>query len=97
MGLYCLDFEGNVKWEKDLGDMSTRNSFGEGSSPVIHGNTMVVNWDHEGDSFIVALDKRTGKQLWRTAREETTTWVTPAVIEHNGVNQVIVPATGALS
>ena len=46
MGLYCLDFEGNVKWEKDLGDMSTRNSFGEGSSPVIHGNTMVVNWDH---------------------------------------------------
>lgn len=31
---------------KDLGDMSTRNSFGEGSSPVIHGNTMVVNWDH---------------------------------------------------
>ena len=93
-GLYCLDFDGNVKWEKDLGDMRTKNSFGEGTSPTIHGNTLVVNWDHEGDSFIVAMDKRTGKELWRTPREEITSWATPMVIEHNGVNQVIVPASG---
>jgi outer membrane protein assembly factor BamB len=94
LGLYCLDFEGNVKWDKDLGDMRTKNSFGEGTSPTIHGNTLVVNWDHEGDSFIVAMDKRTGKELWRTDRDEITSWATPLVVEHKGVNQVIVPASG---
>ncbi len=94
MGLYCLDFDGKIKWEKDLGEMQTHNNFGEGSTPTIHGNRMVVNWDHEGSSFIVALDKRTGKELWRTSRDEKTTWVSPAVIEHKGVNHVVVPATG---
>mgnify|MGYP001365069340 CR=1 FL=1 len=92
-GLYCLDFDGNLKWEKDLGDMTTRNSFGEGSSPAIHGNTMVINWDHEGDSFIVALDKRTGKELWRNARSEVTSWSTPLIVEHGGRQQVIVSAS----
>ena len=69
-GLYCLDFDGAVVWEKDLGDMTTRNSFGEGSSPAIRGEVIVVNWDHEGASFIVALDKRTGAELWRRSRDE---------------------------
>lgn len=92
-GLYCLDFDGNVKWEKDLGDMRTRNSFGEGSAPSIHGSTLVVNWDHEGDSFIVALDKRTGKERWRKDRNEVTTWVTPLIVEHGGAAQVIIPAS----
>ncbi len=93
-GLFCLDMEGAVKWEKDLGDMRTKNSFGEGSSPVLHGNTLVVNWDHEGDSFIVAMDKRTGKELWRKQRDERTSWSTPFVVEHSGKAQVVVNATG---
>ena len=56
-GLHCFDVQGNLKWQKDLGRMQTRNGFGEGSSPALHGDTLVVNWDHEGDDFIVALDK----------------------------------------
>ena len=92
-GLYCLDFEGNLKWEKDLGDMTTRNSFGEGSSPAIQGNVMVVNWDHEGDSFIVALDKRSGKELWRQHRNEPSSWSTPLIVEYAGQHQVIVSAS----
>ena len=55
-GLYALDLAGKVLWEKDLGEMQTRNGFGEGSSPALHGDTLVVNWDHEGADFIVALD-----------------------------------------
>ena len=47
-GLYCYDMQGNLQWEKDLGDMHTRRSFGEGSSPALHGNAIVINWDHEG-------------------------------------------------
>ena len=93
-GLYCFDFDGNLKWDKDFGDMRVAGSFGEGSSPTIHGNTLIINWDHQGDSFIVALDKRTGEEIWRTARPERTTWVTPLVVEHKGTQQIIVGASG---
>lgn len=92
-GLYCLDMEGNLIWEKDLGDMQTRRAFGEGSSPALFGDTLVINWDHEGDSFIVALDKRTGEEVWRKDRDEITSWSTPLIVEHAGRNQVIVNAT----
>ena len=92
-GLYCFDLDGNLKWEKDFGDMQTKNSFGEGSSPALFGNTVVVVWDHDGDDFIVALDKTTGQELWRTARNDDTGWSTPLVIENGGKPQVIVNAT----
>ena len=93
-GLYCFDFDGKLKWEKDFGDMTTRNSFGEGSSPAIHGNTLVINWDHEGDSFIVALDKRSGEEIWRQERNEPTSWSTPLLVKFAGRHQVIVSASG---
>ena len=92
-GLYCLDMKGNLVWEKDLGDMSVRMKFGEGSSPLLYGNKIVIIWDHQGDSFIVALDKRTGDELWRVPRDEETTWSSPIVVEHGGRRQVITSAT----
>lgn len=92
-GLYAYDLKGKLLWEKDLGDMRTRNSFGEGSSPALHGNTVVVLWDHEGEDFIVALDTRDGKELWRQKRDEPTGWSTPLIVEHNGKPQVVVNGT----
>jgi outer membrane protein assembly factor BamB len=92
-GLYCLDLDGNVKWEKELGKMRTRNNFGEGASPALHGDTLVVNWDHEEDDFIAAFDKKTGKELWRKTRDESTTWCTPLIVEVGGKPQVIISAT----
>lgn len=91
-GLYCFDLEGNLLWDEDLGDMSARRGYGEGSSPVVYGDTIVVNWDHEGDSFIIALNKKTGEKRWKVPRNETTTWTTPLVVEHDGKPQVIVGA-----
>ena len=93
-GLYAYDMNGTPKWKKDLGDKRMRNQFGEGSTPALHGNTIVIVWDHlNGDgSFIVALDKRDGRELWRVEREEIDTWATPLIIEVNGRPQVIVPA-----
>jgi outer membrane protein assembly factor BamB len=92
-GLYAYDLDGTLLWEKDLGDKKMRNEFGEGSTPAIHGNTLVVVWDHlGGESFIVALDKRDGKELWRVPRKEIDTWATPLILEVNGRPQVIVPA-----
>jgi outer membrane protein assembly factor BamB len=92
-GLYCYDLEGELLWKKDLGDMSTRNGFGEGASPALHGGILVVNWDHEGQSFVVALDKSTGKELWRRDREEVSSWATPLVVEESGRAQVITTGT----
>ena len=93
-GLYAYDMNGSLVWEKDLGDKRMRNEFGEGSTPALYGNTLVIVWDHlRGDgSFVVALDKRDGRELWRKPREEIDTWATPLILEVNGRPQVIVPA-----
>ena len=92
-GLYCVDMMGNVKWEKDVGTMYKRNTFGEGSSPVIYDNTLVIVQDHERNSFITALDKRTGDVLWKTDRDERTTWFSPIIVENDGKPQVITTGT----
>ena len=93
-GLYCLDLDGNVQWSTDLGDMHSKHGHGEGSSPALYGDALVVNWDHEEQSFLVAFDKRTGEARWRVARDEVTSWATPIVVEHNGIPQLIVSGTG---
>ncbi len=94
-GLHCYDLEGNLKWSKDLGRMRTRNAFGEAASPALCGNTVVVNWDDEGDNdFIAAFDKNSGQELWRTKRDEATGWSTPLPVVYAGVTQVVVNATG---
>ena len=93
-GLHCYDLAGNLKWEKDFGQMKTKMGFGEGASPALSGDTLVVNWDHEGADFITALDKSTGKELWRQPRDEPTGWSTPLVVDFNGQRQVVVNATG---
>src|SRR5438094_12470 len=95
-GLYCLDINGKLLWKKNLGQMHTKHGHGEGSSPALHGDTLIVNWDHEDESFLVALDKRTGNQRWKVARAEDTSWATPIVVEHRGQAQVIVPGTHRL-
>ena len=96
-GLYCFDMEGNRKWEKDFGDMKISNGFGEGASPSIHGDVIVVKWDHEGDSFILALNKTNGDELWRKSRDERTSWSTPVVLEHDGKALVIASASNKVA
>jgi outer membrane protein assembly factor BamB len=92
-GLYCLDLSGAIVWQKDLGKMQTLHAHGEGSSPAIYRDTLIVNWDHEGKSFLHAFDKRTGKELWKTPRDEITSWSTPLIVEVERKPQVIVSAT----
>lgn len=92
-GLYCLSPAGEVVWEKQFGQMHTKHGHGEGASPALWGNTLIVNWDHEGDSFIVAIDKRSGEEIWRRPRNEVTSWATPIVVEHDGRPQAIVAGT----
>jgi outer membrane protein assembly factor BamB len=92
-GVYCYDLAGNQKWSRDLGKMMIYNTFGEGSSPVAHGDSVVVNWDHQGGSFITLLDAKTGETKWKVERDENTSWATPLVVDHNGRTQIIVNGT----
>jgi hypothetical protein len=92
-GLYCLDLDGEVVWDLDFGAMETRNSFGEGASVALHGDTIVVTWDQEAQSWIGAFNAATGADLWRADRDEPTTWATPLVVEHAGTTQVITAGT----
>ena len=88
-GLYAYDMNGKLLWQKDLGDKQMRNEFGEGSTPVLFGRYLVVVWDHQGESFIVALDKSSGNEIWRVRRDEIDSWATPLVVEHGGRPQVV--------
>lgn len=88
-GIYAYDMDGTLAWKIDLGDKRMRNEFGEGSTPALHGNHLVVVWDHQDQSFVVTLDKRTGRELWRRNRDEIDTWATPLILQHEGRVQVV--------
>ncbi|HEV3082056.1 MAG TPA: PQQ-binding-like beta-propeller repeat protein, partial [Gemmataceae bacterium] len=92
-GIYCYDLAGKLHWQKDLGRMRTRYAWGEAVTPVIHENTLIVNWDQEADSFLIALDARTGATRWKKDRDEVTSWNTPLVVTHQGRTQVVVNGT----
>ncbi len=92
-GLFAFDLDGTELWRRDLGDMRTRLGFGEGSSPALHEDRVYVIWDHEDDSFIVAIDKNSGEEIWRRDRDEMTAWTTPLVVEQADRTQVITSAT----
>jgi outer membrane protein assembly factor BamB len=91
-GIFCYTMDGQKVWDRDLGDQEVFNNFGEAASPALHGDTLVVNWDHQGQSFIVALNTADGQDRWRKDRDEGTTWATPLVVEHEGRTQVITNA-----
>ncbi len=95
-GLYCYDLDGKPLWNQDLGKMRMIMSFGEGSSPALCHDTLIINRDNEDGSCIVALDKLTGKILWKKPREEHTSWSTPLIIERDGKAQAVVTATGKI-
>ncbi len=93
-GMYCYDMEGNPVWEKDYGvQMRMRMAFGEGTAPVLHEDRIILVFDHEGDSFIAALDKTSGKEIWKKDRDEQSNWSAPLVLEYQGRKQVVVSAT----
>jgi outer membrane protein assembly factor BamB len=93
-GIYCYDLDGKLVWEKDPGvKMIMRNEFGEGAAPALADNALIVPFDQETDSFIVALDKRTGKEIWRAKRDEVSAWSNPLLVDHKGRKQIVVSAT----
>jgi outer membrane protein assembly factor BamB len=82
-GFYCYDFKGSLVWKKALGGVPTMG-MGVGTSPVLYQNVVIVQCDQGFDgknSFITALDKKTGKEVWRTPRPVHTSWTTPVIVK----------------
>jgi outer membrane protein assembly factor BamB len=92
-GVYCYDLDGQPQWQRKLGNVETRLSFGEASSPVVHGDMVLLNRDNETESQLLAFDARTGDPRWQAKREEISAWATPLVVEHDGRTQVITNAS----
>lgn len=95
-GLYCLDREGKIIWERDLGRMEKVRSFGEGSSPIVHEDKLIILRDHEGESYLHVLNKQTGKDIWKIERDERSSWPTPYLVDYNGNTQIITSATNKI-
>lgn len=92
-GLFCYDLDGKKLWERDLGEAKVGSSLGEGSSPVLYGDKLVLVRDYSHQGSIEVLDATTGNTVWRKDRDEDNAWATPLVLEHSGRTQVITSAS----
>jgi outer membrane protein assembly factor BamB len=89
-GLYAYNMDGTPLWQKHFGEKNMFAEVGEsGSTPVLYGNRLVVVWDHQGASFIAALNASTGQEIWRAERQDVDSWGTPLVVEQDGRAQVV--------
>ena len=92
-GLFCYDLDGHKVWEQPMGPF--RDEYGAGSSPVLLGNKVIINQDHDTGSFVAAFDRETGRQLWKTERPDAVrSYSTPVVWSGSGKPQLL--AAGAL-
>lgn len=89
-GLYCYDFAGNLIWQKDLGCYETRAGWGTSSSPVLYRDKLYLQIDNEEESFLVALDAESGRQIWRVPRDEATQYSSPVIWENSQRAELVV-------
>jgi outer membrane protein assembly factor BamB len=92
-GLFCYSLEGQKIWQRELGEVPVGSSLGEGCSPVVRDDKLVIVRDHSGQSSIEVLDTKTGETVWKKDRDEDNAWATPLVIERSGKTQVITAAS----
>jgi len=95
-GLFCYSIEGELRWQKHFGPLDSgyyskpEAQWGFASSPIIHGNRVILQCDVQTNSFIAALDISDGRELWRTSRRDVPTWSTPTIDVRPGRAQIIV-------
>lgn len=92
-GLCCLDFEGNSVWSKRFEPHATRNGWGTAASPVLHGDCLYILNDNDEQSYLLCLDKRTGKEAWRVVRDEGSNWSTPFIWQNDLRTEIVTLGT----
>ncbi len=93
LGLFCYDFDGKELWSRAWGEYPMQANWGTAASPVLHGDRVYVVNDNQQHSFLVAVDKLTGKDLWRIDRDEKSNWSTPFVWECAGRTEIVTNGT----
>ncbi|WDI41513.1 PQQ-binding-like beta-propeller repeat protein [Bremerella sp. P1] len=89
-GVFCLDMEGNLLWQKDLGVYEMRAGWGTASSPTLLNDRLFVQVDNQEQSFLVALDTKTGNEVWRVNRDESSQYSSPFIWKNSLRNELIV-------
>lgn len=78
-GVYCYDLAGNPLWQRPMEARATRLGWGTAASPVVFGDKLFIVNDNDEESYLLALDAKTGQELWRKPRDEKSNWATPFV------------------
>ncbi|MGH9201647.1 MAG: PQQ-binding-like beta-propeller repeat protein [Vicinamibacterales bacterium] len=82
IGLFCYDLDGKLLWSQKAEPLRMRNGWGTASSPIYHDGRLYLVNDNDEQSFVTALDARTGKTVWRVPRDEGSNWSTPFIWQH---------------
>lgn len=89
IGVFCFDMNGKLQWKKELGSYPMMAGWGTGSSPVLDDSRLYVQCDNEEKSFLVALDKKTGDQVWKVERDERSSWATPVLWKNSKRTELV--------
>jgi outer membrane protein assembly factor BamB len=93
VGLFCFDMNGKMLWEKRWKPVPTRYGWGTAASPVLYKDRLYILNDNDEQSFIVALNKKTGEEIWQAKRDEGTNWATPYIWENEARTEIITAGT----
>jgi outer membrane protein assembly factor BamB len=88
-GIYCYNLEGKLLWKKDLGSYPMALGFGTGSSPALADGRLFIQCDNEEKSFLIALDAKSGEEIWRVPRTERTGYSTPLVWKNKVRTEIV--------
>ena len=93
VGVFCFDLDGQEVWKHAIKPQATRFGWGTAASPVLYRDRLYLVNDNDQDSYLLALDAKTGKQIWRTPRDEKSNWATPFVWQNAQRTEIVTPGT----
>jgi len=96
VGIFAFDFDGKEVWKHPLEPRRTRAGWGTAASPVLHGGRLYYQCDNDEQSYLLALDKETGKEVWRTSRDKMSNWSPPFVWEHAQRTEIVTAGSSAV-
>lgn len=96
VGVFALDMDGHPAWSTPNAPQKTRYGWGPAASPVLHRDRLYLVNDNDEHSYLLALDKASGKEIWCTDRDEKSNWSTPCVWENDQRTEIVTAGTGAV-
>lgn len=96
VGMFCFDFEGKELWKHTIKPQAMRNGWGTAASPVLYHDRLYVVNDNNEDSYLLALDSKTGEEKWKTPRDEKSNWATPFIWQNAQRTEIVTPGTGKI-